>query len=548
MNVSEILSAIAKKCYLLINVNLDNGQYDRLLSKNGKSQIVCGQQNYDRAMREDIYQKVSKDYQQKMIALFSIEGLRQQLKNQNTFEYEYQMGKADKKWVRISADVVKREQKNDHEIGKVIEVVIGFTDITTERTRELESRQREKRLFDVIEAQNEKLKLNLRTANSTNDAKTQFLSNLSHEMRVSINAIMGMNEIAYKNYDNPEMVKHLLANMKSPIETLTSLLNHVTDVRTIESGKTSAKNSVVNIKKVVKECCEILQTGCDEKRLHMHASFRNVQHEMIVTDKVRLKQIIINVLDNAVKYTQENGEITLEIAELGSAKQNESRYCFTIEDNGKGMSKEFLDTVFNPFAKTKMESENVGLGLSIVKTLTELLGGHIKIYSRPNHGTKVELIFPFQYRKDVAESTPQNNEKNNLHLKKFDNLYGKKILLVEDERIHRQILVYNLEEQGMLCDWTSSGEEALAKMKVAEDGFYECIITDIRLPGMKGNELTEIIRQSSRDYFQRIPIIAVSADAIEEHMRNYMKSGITAYLTKPILPENLYRVLNQLLK
>ena len=546
----KILSSVGKNYYLLIDVNLENGQYDKLLNIAGKPEMVYQLYNYDQAMKADVCMKVSESYQAEMIEKFSIAGLKEQLQNKDTFEFEYQRNEEKKeKWVRISANAVKREEiagTAETNANRVTEVVIGFSDITRERAAELETRKREKRLLDIIEAQNEQLKENLHTANHTNYAKTRFLANLTHEMRASVNAIMGMTEIAQKNYENADLVKEILDNMRLPIENLASMLNHVTDVRTIESGKTSAQNSSVSIKEIIKECCEILHTECEKKNHNLRIFFQNIRHEMIITDEVRLKQILNNVLSNAIQYTPEHGTVTLEVTELSSPGKKGCRYCISIEDNGIGMSKTFLNTIFEPFSKSKEDTEKVGIGLSVVKNLTELLGGTVEINSCLGKGTKVALTFRFQYE-ETMKKCEKSGKQDNLIIKKYDNLKGKKLLLVEDERIHRQILVYMLEEQGAVCDWANDGEEALEKLKVSEDGFYKGIITDIRLPGMKGDELTRRLRESAREYLRSIPVIAVSADAMTEDMNYYMKSGISKYLTKPVVPEHLYQVLNLLL-
>lgn len=382
----------------------------------------------------------------------------------------------------------------------------------------------------------QKLQEALIMAQSANLAKTTFLNNMSHDIRTPMNAIMGYTELANKHIDEPEQIKDYLEKIGESSEHLLSLINDVLDMSRIESGKMAIEEKNENLLEIVKNLRDIIKANADQKKLNLKCEKLNMSDIDVVCDKLRLKQILLNVLSNAVKYTPSGGYVYMSVEQIPEKKKGYSSYKFYVKDTGIGMSKKFLETIYEPF--TRMQSSTVsgiqgtGLGMTITKNLIDMMGGTIDIKSEIKKGTEVTCTFTFKLQeKNVKKEEKTAVEQVNAVDTKV--LEGKKILLVEDNEFNREIAVEILEEQKMVVYTACDGVEAVEKITVAKPGDYDLILMDIQMPVMNGYEATKKIRALGTEV-SKLPIIAMTANAFEEDRKLALEAGMDEHLPKPI--------------
>lgn len=394
-----------------------------------------------------------------------------------------------------------------------------------------------------------KIQMSLRTAlenaNQANQAKSDFLSRMSHDIRTPINAIIGMREIAVRHLDEPEKISDCLGKIEVSSRHLLELVNDILDLSKIESGKLSLRNDPFNLTDCVADVMSIIKPQAHAKGQRLTLDAERVAHEQLIGDDMRLQQILINLLSNSVKYTQEGGEIALTLEERPSTRRTYSTYVFTVRDNGVGMSAEFIEKIGKPFEqetnifhKSELGS---GLGLSIVKNLVSLKGGTLDIESEKGQGTttRVELTF------EIDEQSRQSGAKQPGADEQFstESLKGRRVLVVEDNALNREIAVELLQMQDMAVETAVDGRDAVAKFKESSPGHYDLILMDLQMPGMDGCEATRIIRGLSRDDASVVPIVAMTANAFSEDVSRCRRAGMNAHLSKPIELDAMYACL-----
>ena len=406
--------------------------------------------------------------------------------------------------------------------------VIGFMDITDELRKERE--------------QQERLQEALSMAQSANRAKTTFLNNMSHDIRTPMNAIMGYTGLASSHIDNKEQVQDYLGKISQASSHLLSLINDVLDMSRIESGKMNIEEKEENLSNIIQALKCIVQTDISAKKLNFYVDFVNVDDYDIVCDKLRLTQVLLNILSNAIKYTDMEGTITMQIMEVD--KENDfGTYEFRIKDNGMGMSKEFLKTIYDPFTRVKSSTvsgiQGTGLGMSITKNIVDMMGGDIHIQSEIEKGTKVTITFDFKIINAKAKKECEQVE--------YD-FNGKKVLLVEDNAFNREIATELLEDYGFDVTTAQDGNLAVDIMKSAKEGDFDLILMDIQMPTIDGYEATKQIRALNSE-MSKLPIIAMTANAFEEDRKKALNVGMDEHITKPInlneLKSTLARILSR---
>ncbi len=392
----------------------------------------------------------------------------------------------------------------------------------------------------------EDLKRALVLADSANHAKTRFFSNMSHDIRTPLNAIINMARFAISDYDDkPKTMEHLDVILASS-EHLLKLINDVLDMSRIESGKLIFVSEPFDLKAGLAEVCEIIQPLCEAKGQSFVYTVENIRHAKLKGDKLRLNQILINLLNNAVKYTPDKGTIVLKAAELPSLKPGIASYRFTVKDNGIGIATEAQSRIFDPFSRGDEEqvhnTEGTGLGLSITKNLVEAMNGSIALSSRPGSGSvfTVELFFGI----DQETALPQKaNEEDELPQQVFD---GKHALLAEDNPINREIAGIMLKNLGLSVDYAGDGLEAVA-LFVKGSVHYDIIYMDIQMPKANGYEAARRIRASGAPGAETVPIIAMTANVFAEDVQKARQAGMNAHVGKPIDPDELRRETGKLL-
>lgn len=424
------------------------------------------------------------------------------------------------KWVTTTSYVISR-----HEDGTPAVFTLGFRLTDSLHVRSLE-------LSQEIKERKQQLQDALFMAQSANRAKETFLSNMNRDTRTPLNAIIGFTELATSHIDNTEQVKEYLGKISKSSYNLLALINDVLDLSRIESGK-------MNLKEKGEDLIEILQTlyfttlnSVKEKNLKFTIE-KNIKDKNVVCDSLRLNQVLLNILSNSIKYSNEGGEISMNITEKEVSETGYGRYEFRIKDNGIGIEKELLKSIFDPFTQadsaTVAKLQGTGLGIAITKNIVEMMGGKIEMDSDLGKGT--ETIVTFDFKLYEAPEVPDNQEEESPVSDDF--FVGKKVLLVEDNELNREIAVAILEEIGVLVNHAADGDIAVNMVKEAKAGDWDVILMDIQMPTMDGYEATRQIRALDTE-ISKIPIFAMTANAADEYRELALEAGMNEHLTKPI--------------
>lgn len=376
---------------------------------------------------------------------------------------------------------------------------------------------------------NKKLKESAEEAKQANKAKSYFLSAMSHDIRTTLNAILGMTYIAKNNLDNPDYAKECLDKSSAASQQLLTLINDILDISKIESGKLFLTYQTTSISSVFDTLTEIIKPLALNKKITFTHNLHNIDYNYVSTDKSRLEQICLNLLSNAVKYTNEHGKINLDISEK-KLNDEEVLLIIIVEDNGIGMSEEFQKTMYQSFTReinTQVnKTQGTGLGLYIIKLIVDAMGGKISCNSKVNIGTK----FKIELNLKIVE-TPENIDTDKeIDYKKLKGLH---ILVTEDNKLNREIIQTILQDNEIECELTENGLECINKLLDGPSNTYNAIIMDVHMPIMDGISATKIIRKGHKE-FDEIPIIAMTADAFKEDINNCLEAGMDAHLAKPI--------------
>ncbi len=388
----------------------------------------------------------------------------------------------------------------------------------------------------------EALRKAFEAAERANEAKSEFISKMSHDIRTPMNAIVGMTAIAKANIDDKERVLDCLNKIKIANEHLLNLINEVLDMSRIESGKMNLSEGTFDIKELLEGVTTILQPRAQQKQQALTLDFVDMKHTAVLGDHVSLQKIFNNILGNAIKYTQEQGKIQVTAIELPSPHQDYGYYRFIFEDNGYGMSEEFIQRLFVPFERSRdprVENiEGTGLGMPIVYNLIQLMQGEIQVESELNKGSTftVNLFFLLQEGKN-------DNSGEGEAVKKELSFVGKRVLLVEDNELNIEIAMEILKGYGLEICTACNGMEAVKQYQEQEPGYFDLIFMDIQMPVMDGYTAAKEIRGGGREDSFQIPIVAMTANAFSEDVQKTIHTGMNDHVAKPIDIEVLEKVL-----
>ena len=399
---------------------------------------------------------------------------------------------------------------------------------------ELQKKEQERKYQTQLEEQNRKLEIALQHEGAANRAKREFLFNMSHDIRTPMNAIIGFTSLAATHIDNREQVLDYLKKISTSSQHLLSLINDVLDMSRIESGKVKIEEKAVHLPDLVHDVRSIIQPNVSAKRLSLFIDTIDVENEDIITDPLRLNQILLNILSNAIKFTPTGGMISIRIAEKNGAPAGRACYEFRIKDNGIGINKEFQKHIFEEFTREESSTvsgiQGTGLGLSITKNIVDLMGGTIALESEPGKGSEfiVNLCFTLSGQKAEIKQLPQ--------------LEGLRALVADDDTNTCLSVSTMLSKIGMRPEWTISGKEAVIRTKYAvEQGdAFSVYIIDWLIPDMNGIEIVRQIRKVIGDSCPIIILTAYDWADIEEEAR---AAGLTAFCEKPLFLSELRKVL-----
>lgn len=397
-----------------------------------------------------------------------------------------------------------------------------------------------------LEKQQAQLEEALIMAQSASRSKTLFLNSMSHDIRTPMNAIIGYTSLIQKNIDDKEKSLEYLGKINIAGNNLLELVNQVLDMSRIESGKVVLSEDAADIVDKVYEMSEIVDNSAQAKDIKIITEANDVSDRFVYVDCGRLNQLMMNILGNAVKYTPEGGRVLYSVRQVKSGHPDYGTYVFTIEDNGIGMSKDFLATIFEPFSRenttTVSKIQGAGLGMSIVKKLVDLMGGDIKVDSEPWHGTKITVKLSLRLANGKEEQ-----DKSCICSAETGVLSGKRVLLVEDNEMNREIATMILKEQGLLVEIAEDGDIAvdmIRQLASREDWkYYDYILMDVQMPRMTGYSATKAIREITASSGVHIPIIAMTANVFEEDKRTAMAAGMDDHIAKPVDVKVLWETL-----
>lgn len=513
----EIMNRYVNKCLraeyesiYLIDLFRDVG---RVIKSSSVTQAVeNGGYCYSKSIQYFAHQ-VSQDDFELMMNISSPRYVQRMLELDNRREFNYRLPNVGTPWRRGIFQVVERDEN-----GVPRYVILSFMGIDNVHAEKLE-----------LSSQLEEAR---RKAEAANEAKSAFLFNMSHDIRTPMNAIIGFSSMAKKYMSNPEKLTDCLNKIEMSGNHLLNLINDVLDMSRIEHGKISIEEEPTNIKILTGNVINMVQSSADAKKLDLSFGFKNIETENVYIDVLHLTQVLLNVLNNAIKYTPEGGKITYCVEQLPCEEERCVTYCFKVEDNGIGMGKDFLKHVFETFSRESNSTvsgiQGTGLGLAISKQLVNLMGGDIQIESTKDVGTKVCILISFRICDSVVPPICSVKDSGKILFN------GLRVLLVEDNSLNMEIAVDALRDMGLWVEMASNGAIAVDMVKEHDSEYYNLILMDVQMPVMDGYKATRMIRTMKNKQKAQIPIIAMTANAFDEDRQKAQMMGMNAHVAKPL--------------
>ncbi|MBR1470421.1 MAG: amino acid permease [Lachnospiraceae bacterium] len=404
-------------------------------------------------------------------------------------------------------------------------------------------------IYTTISKREKQSEVEKLAAQESDRAKTVFLSNMSHDIRTPMNAIIGYTNLAERENLSLEEVRKYLEKIKGSGQHLLALINDVLEMSRIESGKMELEPIPVNLPKTVMETEDLFATQMAEKNIAFSVTCANVRHPLVYCDKNRLNRVLLNLVSNAYKFTPDGGTVSVTVWEVESGMPEYGRYEIRVADSGIGMSKEFAEHVFEAFERERNSTvsgiQGTGLGMSITKSLVDMMGGEITLNTAPDHGTEFVIRLSFRLQEQAEEEDAEEQEQAaEVPAVDFSSM---RLLLVEDMPINREIANMQLCSLGFAVEYAENGQEALDKVQAAEAGYYDGVLMDIQMPVMNGYEACEAIRALEEPDKAGIPVIAMTANAFSEDVKRAMDAGMNAHIAKPIDMNVLKNVLKEVL-
>ena len=509
---SRIAQVLAGDYFTIYVVDPDTDRFMEYSSADGYSQFGVEKEGEDffAASRRNMERLIDPEDRDRFMRIFTKENVLTIIRRDGHFTTKYRlMINSVPVWVSMKAMLLE-DRDGRH-------LIIGTNKIDAQMKREEEYRRK--------------------MAAARTDAKNDFLANMSHDIRTPMNAIVGYTNIAAAHTDDPEIVRNSLEKIGSSSHFLLSLINDILDISKIESGKMQLSMGRCSLTDVFRRIEDITALQARNKSLKVTYCHDSVKHTSVNADELRLEQVLINIISNAIKYTPAGKEVDL-IAEEEPGTGSRYRYRFTIRDTGVGISEEYLPHIFESFTREEKTTVNrvqgTGLGLAITARIVELMGGTISVRSRIGEGSEFTVELELEAVEDATGETEETAA--------AADLTGKRILLVEDNAINAEIAAMILRENGAEVDHAENGmigAELVGKER------YDAVLMDIQMPVMNGYEATREIRSMGEGYFRRLPIIAMSANAYEDDVEACLDAGMNDHIAKPFNPEDLLRMLRR---
>lgn len=384
-------------------------------------------------------------------------------------------------------------------------------------------------------------------------AKSEFLASMSHDIRTPLNVIMGMTALAESSIYEPGYVADCLSNITIAVNHLLALIDEVLDIKKIESGVQALHEEPFLLSEVCDNLIMMSQFDIASKKHTFHFDMENVTHKRLIGNQSRIQQVFMNLLSNAVKYTPDGGTITVTVREKLVHTPDLAYFEYVVEDNGIGMSKEFIQHIFEPFMRENdvyvAKHQGTGLGMAIARNIVQMMNGDIKVESKKGVGSRITAYFYIKFqdedRIDDILNENQNQEQSIIKTKAFE---GKRLLLAEDNKLNERIAVEILKSFGFYVDSANDGKKLVDMALKSPKNYYDVILMDIKMPVMDGYEATHLLRLSNRKDLKTIPIIAMTANVFSSDVNIALAAGMNEHVTKPIDWNDMFKVLQKILK
>lgn len=522
----EIIAGLGKEYFSVLAVDLDKDQVFSYRESEENGRIIS---DFCREC-DNRWSKIIPSYAKVMVSdttngefekQLGLEALRSQEKDYSmTYEFKSETG-INYHQVRV-AYVKKKDGTRMAVVG----------------TRNIDSLIKKERM------QEEKLKKAYDAAKSANKAKTEFLNNMSHDIRTPMNVILGYNQLMKSLLTEPKQLDYQ-KKIEQSGKLLLSIINNVLDMARIESGNMKVDENFEIVGEVVDEILSTFSSEAEEKEIHLSSSMQ-VTHKNILCDSTKIRKIYVNLVSNAIKYTPSGGNITITVEELPCEKEGYMKVKSEIKDTGIGMSKEYLPTLFEPFSRehntTTGKVGGTGLGMAIVKKMVDLMGGSIEVESEPGKGT----IFTFTLMHKIADKKYYSRKIETAESSdSVEKLRGKHVLLAEDNNLNVEIAVAVLEKTGLVIDRVEDGIQCVSRIEQLPSDTYDMILMDIQMPNMDGYKATQCIRHLNDKKKAEIPIIAMTANAFEEDKKRAIDAGMNGHIAKPV---EIDKLISEILK
>ena len=483
---------------------------------------------------------VTEMYREGFLTFVNPDNVRSRLATEPIIAYRYLAKREGREYYEMirMAGVRRAEDRDDHIVHAV---GFGLTEIDAEMRESM--------------AKNEALAEALTVAEDASRAKTAFLSNMSHEIRTPMNAIIGLDTLALHDAGLSEQTRDYLEKIGASARHLLGLINDILDMSRIESGRVILHKEEFSLGAVLEEINTMVMSQCSDKGLHYECRVLSEMDDWYVGDATKLKEVLINILSNAIKFTEAPGSVTMTVRRTAQF-EDQSTLCFRVQDTGIGMVQDFLPKIFDPFSQedgsTKNKYGSTGLGMAITKNIVEMMNGTISVESEKGVGTAF-TVFVTLKNSEHEEAAPaaapgQETASASGGDEQRPTLAGRRILLAEDIEINAEIMMDVLSMEEIEADHAENGRVAVEMFSASTPGSYSAILMDIRMPEMDGLEAAAAIRALDRPDAKKIPIIALTANAFDEDVQRSLQAGMNAHLSKPVEPDHLYRTLEDLIE
>ena len=522
---NEIIEAIARSYQYISRIDISKDWFEEITNRAAESMNYKKSGEFSSGNRNVCKKFVAEEYQEAFLKFTDITTLPVRMKNEETIVMEYQM--KDGNWHKLR--FIEKKRDKDGNLTHVLCAIRSISDV----------KKKEQELLQQV-------------AEARKDAalKSRFLSNMSHDIRTPINGIIGMTELADRYPDNPEIQKKCREKLVESARHLVSMVNDILDMNKLETEQFIENDIPFNLAAVLNRVNTDQQMQAGKKKIDYVVDWEKseLNHMYLTGNPVYIEKLLTVITDNAVKFTKPGGNVSVWCREI-SEDDERAVYEFGCSDNGIGMSEEFAGHAFEMFSQenktSRTQYEGTGLGLAIAKKITERLGGTIKIKSKKGCGTTVIMTIPF---KTGVQNLMQYTENVNTESTEDIPLEGLHALIAEDNELNLEIAKLMLEEKGICVECAADGKEAFEKFKESEPGYYDVIFMDIMMPYMNGWDATRKIRTLQRPDADKIPIIAMSANAFAEDIINSHISGMNWHLTKPVDADKLMTALKECIR